>query len=78
LKVTRKTPQEALILNHAKETLEEDGLREEEEEKEKEKEEREETHKKEEEDGQRRRRHTNESMQSEIQKKNKWFSTWNG
>jgi hypothetical protein len=22
--------------------------------------------------------HTNESMQSEIQKKNKWFSTWNG
>jgi hypothetical protein len=22
--------------------------------------------------------HINESMQSEIQKKNKWFSTWNG
>jgi hypothetical protein len=22
--------------------------------------------------------HTNESMQSEIKKKNKWFSTWNG
>jgi hypothetical protein len=80
LKVTRKTPQEALIFNHAKETLEEDRPREEEEEKEKEKEkeEREETHKKEEEDSQRRRRHTNESMQSKIQKKNKWFSTWNG
>jgi microcompartment protein CcmL/EutN len=29
MKVTKKTPQEALILNHGKETLEEDGPREE-------------------------------------------------
>jgi hypothetical protein len=43
MKVTKKTPQEALILNHGNETLEEDGPREEDEE-------REETQKKEEEE----------------------------
>jgi hypothetical protein len=29
-------------------------------------------------DPEKKKMHHNESMQSEIQKKNKWFSTWNG